>query len=189
MFCANIANVALESSAFEAPRTLVVGLGNPILGDDGIGWRIAEALQRCLLVENLDHPGLDVACYALGGLSLMEQLVGYEAAIIIDAIQSEGGIPGQIYDLCLDDLPALNDGHMTAAHDTSLQTALEVGRAMGAHLPQTIYIVGVEASKVYEFSETLSPAVEAAIPEALRLIRSRIEELWREPVLVGSPHA
>ncbi len=53
----------------------------------------------------------------------MERLVGYERAIIIDAMQTHNGQPGQIYNLSLTDLPDLSTGHTTAAHDTSLQTA------------------------------------------------------------------
>ena len=158
------------------PPILVVGLGNPILGDDGIGWRIAEAVQNELFVKNLDQPDLDVDCFALGGLSLMERLIGCRKAIIIDAFQTGNGIPGQVYDLVLDDLPDYSAGHLTAAHDTSLPTALEVGRAMGATLPTEIQIVGIEACKVYDFSETLSPAVEASIPEAVKLVLAKIRE-------------
>jgi len=142
-------------------QTLVVGLGNPILGDDGIGWRVAEAIQ------NLDIPDeVEVDCFALGGLSLMERLIGYPRAIIIDAIQTRDGKIGQVYTLALEALPDLSAGHTTAAHDTSLQTALALGRAMGAKLPDEVLIVAVEAQRVYDFSEELTPDVEAAIPTA-----------------------
>ena len=61
----------------KSARTIVVGLGNPILGDDGVGWRVAQAVQALA-------PEADVECQALGGLSLMERLVGYQRAIIVD---------------------------------------------------------------------------------------------------------
>jgi hydrogenase maturation protease len=144
-------------------RTVVVGLGNPILGDDGIGWRVAEAVQA-------QRPDISVEYLSLGGLSLMEQLVGYERAIIIDSIQTRDGRDGQVYRLPLEELPDFSAGHTTAAHDTSLQTALRLGRAMGARLPDEITVVGIEAPRVWDFSEELSPAVEAAIPEATRVV-------------------
>lgn len=177
MSCASIAELEKSGNPYPRPKTLIVGLGNPILGDDGIGWRVAEAVSEALLVRNLDHPDLDVACFALGGLSLMERLIGYDHAIIIDAVQTRSGIPGQVYELSLEDLPNLSQGHMTAAHDTSLQTALQLGRTMGAKLPGDTTIIGIEASRVYEFSEELSPAVEASIPEAVRLVFSLLHDL------------
>ena len=144
-------------------KTLVIGLGYPILGDDGIGWRVAEAVKAL-------QPPAEVDCQALGGLSLMERLIGYERAIIIDAIQTRDGQIGQVYTLPLEALPDLSAGHTTAAHDTSLQTALELGRTMGAELPKEVVLVAVEAERVYDFSEELTPTVEKAIPAATQTV-------------------
>jgi hydrogenase maturation protease len=160
------------------PQVLVVGLGNPILGDDGIGWRVAEAVEEALLLEEeVKNPAVEVACYSLGGLSLMERLIGYDQAILIDAVQTGFGKAGSLYDLELDDLPDLSTGHLTAAHDTSLQTALKLGREMGASLPSEIRIVGIEAEKVYDFSDTLSPEITASLPEAVNLVLKQLDKL------------
>ena len=141
------------------PRTLVVGLGNPILGDDGVGWQVAEVVRD-------RRPDLEIDCLALGGLSLMERLIGYERVIIIDAIQTRDGRIGDVTTMELSDLPDLSAGHTTAVHDTSLQTALNLGRQMGALLPGRVQIVAVEAERIYDFSEELTPAVAAAVPAA-----------------------
>ena len=159
MSSASSANNGQGGAVRRTPLTLVVGLGNPILGDDGIGWHVADSVSA-------REPNVEVDCLALGGLSLMERLVGYERVIIIDSIQTRDGRIGQVYRFALDDLPDLSAGHTTAVHDTSLQTALKMGRAMGAQLPDEITIVGIEAERVYDFSEELSPQVAAAIPEA-----------------------
>lgn len=164
-----------------AVKTLVVGLGNPILGDDGVGWRVAEAVEETLRDAKSDAPPVEIAYYALGGLSLMEQLVGYDEAIIVDAIQTRNGRIGSVYTLALDDLPDLSAGHTTAAHDTSLQTALQLGRAMGAVLPTEITIVAVEAERVYDFCEELTPAVAAAVPRAAEEVIGLLTKgTWRE---------
>lgn len=152
------------------PKTLVVGLGNPILGDDGVGWRVAEAVINSISASNSRSAHIEVECLALGGLSLMERLVGYEKAIIVDAIQTHDGEPGQIYRLSLADLPDYSTGHTTAAHDTSLQTAMRLGRTMGVDLPEEVALIGVEAKHVYDFSEELSPTIAAAVPEAVRAV-------------------
>jgi len=163
---------------------LVVGLGNPILGDDGVGWRVAESVSESIQSGNGRMRDVEVECFALGGLSLMEQLVGYERVIIVDSIQTRDGEPGQVYRLSLDDLPDLSTGHTTAAHDTSLHTAMRLGRTMGVELPDEVSVVGIEAKHVYDFSEELSPSVAAAIPEAVRAV---LEFLQINPMPASAP--
>ena len=161
---------ALASSAH--PQTLVVGLGNPLLGDDGVGWRVAERLQASLaarqpaLTGAMDPLSVEVDCLALGGLSLMERLIGYHRAIIIDVIATHKNPPGTVTCISLEDLPGLPAGHTGSAHDTSLTTAIEVGRLMGAELPGEIMLVAVEAETCYDVSDKLTPLVEAAVPVA-----------------------
>lgn len=155
------------------PRTIIVGLGNPILGDDGVGWRVAQELQDLYLQgQRLQPLGLDadVECLALGGLSLMESLIGYDRAIIVDALHCCEGSPGRVFLFDLAELPDPSAGHSTAVHDTSLQTALRVGRALGARLPQEITIVAIEVESLYEFCEELSAQVEAAVPLAVQQV-------------------
>ena len=156
----------------DAPRTIVIGLGNPILGDDGIGWQVAQALLT--LVGGTKE--IEVDCLALGGLSLMERLVGHKRAIIIDAICTREAPVGSVSSFPLEALPDPCTGHTTAAHDVSLQTALKMGRAMGAALPEEILVVAIEAEHVYDFCETLSPPVAAAVPEAVEVVLALLDE-------------
>ena len=112
-------------------------------------------------------------CVALGGLALMERLVGYDRAILVDAIQTKGGAPGAVYRLTLDDLPTL---HANAVHDASLPAALELGRSLGAHLPDDVAIVAIEAAAVLDFGEVLTPEVAAAVPRAADMLLALIRE-------------
>jgi hydrogenase maturation protease len=152
------------------PKTLIVGLGNPILGDDGIGWRVAERVRARQQADLEFAQDVEVECLSLGGLSLMERLVGYQRAIIIDAITTHQNPPGTVTCFPMEALPDYAAGHTTAAHDTSLQTAIAVGRSMGAPLPETITIVAVESEQIYDFSEELTPDVAAAIKPAEQMI-------------------
>jgi hydrogenase maturation protease len=153
-------------------KTLVLGLGNPILGDDGVGWQIASALQNF----NNIPPDVTIDCLAVGGFSLMEAMIGYDRTILIDAIVTHEKPIGSVASLRLEDLPNPAGGHTGSAHDTSLQNALEIGRSLGAHLPKDIWVVTVESQKVYEFSDDLTPPVAAAIPEAVGLIQKLLIE-------------
>jgi hydrogenase maturation protease len=146
-------------------KIIVVGLGNPILGDDGVGWVVAEEVRNKL------PAGLpvDVECLSLGGISLMERLIGYERAIIIDAFISDQD-QGSVIVAKLDELPNVSAFHLTSAHDVSLQNAMEMGRQLGADLPEAVIVVGVSASHVYDFSEELSPPVQDAIPKMTAIV-------------------
>ncbi|MCX8062084.1 MAG: hydrogenase maturation protease [Anaerolineales bacterium] len=160
-------------------RTRIIGLGNPILGDDGIGWRVAEQIEKELEAKRRSFPHLriDIQKFSLGGLSLMEQMIDTDAVILIDAIQTGHKPVGSVYKLDLDKLPNYSAGHTTSTHDTSLQNALQAGKLLGAQLPEIIWVVAIEAEKVYEFSENLSPAVEQAIPVACQAVWDYLTEL------------
>ena len=150
-------------------KTLVVGLGNPILGDDGIGIRVAQAVAKYMCVADLEVEFLEAS---LGGLALAEQLQGYDRVILVDAIQTPGGKPGAVYRLNLDDLPTY---HADSIHDTSLTTALQVFRHQGGHVPGQITIIAIEAVNLHDFGETLTPEVEAAIPLAVDAVLAELE--------------
>lgn len=150
-----------------APLTLVLGLGNPILSDDGVGWRVVEQAERAAAFD-----GVEFDCVALGGLALMERLIGYRHAILVDAMQTDRGSAGQVHRLCLDDLPTMHSG---SVHDASLKIALELGRSLGAQLPEDVLIIGIEAAQVLDFGETLSPPVEAAVPVAVDMVLAALQ--------------
>ncbi len=154
-------------------KTLVIGLGNPILGDDGVGWRVVEEIAR----KMADRPEVEVDCVSLGGLSLMERLTGCERVILVDSIFTGTKPVGTVSQFALSDIPDLTAGHSASAHDTSLHNALNVGRSMDIPLPrdEDVLIVAIEAENVYDFSETLSPPVEAAVPQAVEAVLQLIQ--------------
>jgi hydrogenase maturation protease len=165
-------------------KTLVVGLGNPILGDDGVGWKVAETVKERLGSDRRFRlpvrpsgaktihylSPIEVDCLSLGGLSLMERLLGYERAIIIDSMETGQNPVGSVRTFPLSSLPDPTAGHSSSAHDTSLITALKTAESLGADVPKRVDVVAVEAQNVYDFSEELSPPVAAAIPEAVQVV-------------------
>ena len=152
-------------------KTLILGLGNPILGDDGVGWRVAEAVQTH--IDTLKAP-VEVDFASLGGLSLMERMLGYERVILVDCLETGAAPVGTVQSMSLAALANPTAGHSASAHDTSLITALEAARTMGAEVPVRVDVVTIEAKNTYDFSEELSPEIAAAVPiatqEVLRLL-------------------
>lgn len=152
------------------PHTLVIGLGNPIVGDDGVGWRVAECILQQMQESGTKPDEVDIECIAVGGLRLMEFMVGYDYAIVIDMLTTGQQPTGYVSCFPLEDLPDLAVGHIASIHDTSLQSALKLGHKLGLHLPQRIIVVGIEANNSYNFSEELTPPIEAAIPQAVQVV-------------------
>jgi hydrogenase maturation protease len=152
-------------------KTLVLGLGNPLLRDDSVGLKVANEL-RFLLDE---EPNVTVDEDYWGGLRLMERMIGFEHAIIIDAICT-GAEPGTIHLLALDDVPTQRS---SSAHDVNLSTALSVGRQAGAELPTNdhILLVGVEAADVQTFDEELSLQVKEAVPGTIDTVLSALKKI------------
>jgi hydrogenase maturation protease len=143
--------------------TVIIGLGNPLLADDGVGPRIAAELRRRLKGRS----GVTTLELYSGGMWLMEAMAGHERAIVIDAIAG-GGAAGAIYRLGLEDLPRTRTADST--HDAGLPVALELGRAAGLQLPGEVRIWAVEAADVETFSERLTPAVERAVPQVVERV-------------------
>lgn len=154
-------------------KTIIVGLGNPILGDDGVGWKVVEEIT-CQLPPDVSA---GIECLSFGGIGLMEHLIGYDRAIIVDACISPEEDLGSIIISKLDDMPNYSAFHTTSAHDTSLQNAIELGRRMGAHVPEEVIVIGIAIQAIREFGEELSPKVAECVPQAAHIALKLLERM------------
>jgi len=143
-------------------HTLILGLGNPLLGDEGIGVRVVEELQGLKLPE-----GVDVAEGGTAGLGLIGLMEGYQRVIIVDAADM-GCSPGCVVRFTPSEaqfkiakaplsLHQIGLGEMLALADT-LETA-----------PDELVIIGVQPKRV-EAGAGLSPEVEGAIPQVIKFV-------------------
>lgn len=158
-------------------KTLLLGMGNPILSDDAVGVRLAADLRQRLRGVH----GLDVVeeC-SVGGLNLLDVLRGYERAIVLDSIQTAGGVPGTWYRF---ELAALRDTmHLTNIHDVNFATAMALGRRIGMPLPHEVHIFAVEVDEVHTFSERMTPALERSYPRIAAAILEEVRALLESPV-------
>ena len=145
-------------------KTLVLGIGNPILGDDGVGFHIVEALQADASLKDITFECVDAS-----GFALLDHVVDYDRVVIVDAIMTVDGKPGTVYLLGLENFRPSK--HTISPHDTDLPTALKIGATMKLKIPGKIDIVAVEIPPVYEFSQELSAEVAGAVPEAVGKVR------------------
>jgi len=145
-------------------KTLILGLGNPILRDDGIGIHVARALQEHLAGRD----DVTVKEASIGGLRLLDVLAGYDRAILVDAIMTREGSPGDVYRLSSEQFQACL--HVSSSHDVDMGTALATGARLGMDLPQEIRIIAIEAENVLDFGEEMTPAVAAAVPRAVEAV-------------------
>jgi hydrogenase maturation protease len=148
---------------------VVLGIGNPIIGDDGVAFHVIEALQADPPPGDVTFTGADVS-----GLAILDLITGYDEVIIVDAIQTVNGIPGEIYRLALDDFRVTK--HTISPHDVDLPTALEIGKILKINLPSKISIIAIEIPDAYVFSTVLTDAVSAAVTPAAQMARDILAE-------------
>ncbi|GAA3309630.1 hydrogenase maturation protease [Streptomyces cinereospinus] len=159
-----------------APRTLVAGVGNVFLGDDGFGVEAARLLSGRGL-----PPGVEVADIGIRGVHLAYRLLdGYDTLILIDAA-ARGGRPGTLYVIDAADpgggrppRAAAPDGHRMPP-DAVLALLDTLCAATGAVPPRRTLVVGCEPATVEE-GIGLSPAVAAALPRAVRLVAGLLRD-------------
>ena len=151
-------------------RTLVLGIGNPILGDDGVGFHIAQELAKEIKDENID-----VKDTSIGGLNLLELIVGYNKVIIIDAIMTQDGEAGEVYRLGPEDIgePAQST---ISAHHLNLLTTIKLGKKLfPKKMPGEVIVFAVNIQEVTEFTEEMTEEVRGAIPRVVNLVLEEID--------------
>lgn len=147
---------------------MVIGLGNPIVSDDGVGIHVARLLRQRIGCRD----GVEIREAYSGGIRLMDILTGFDGAIIVDAVAPEGA-PGAVSLMSVTDL--ISSRNTVSSHDTDLATALEAGRLLGVPLPSRISILGIEAKDVSTFGEELSAEVAGAVPAAVEWILGELD--------------
>jgi len=153
-----------------AVKTLVLGVGNPILSDDGVGIHVARALKGRRL------PGVEIEELPASGLELLDCVLGYDVVIIIDSIKTEGGRPGDFYELEEKDFE--RTVHGASPHGINIATALALGRRIAPdRMPRKVIFVAVEAADLVNVSERLTPQVEARLPEIADFVENTIKEI------------
>ncbi len=137
-------------------KTVIIGLGNTVLSDDGAGVYVARMLSGRFETGDISVIETDSV-----GMNLMEMLGGFDRAFIVDAILLNGEEPGTVFRLRADDLQIAP--RLSACHDIDIVTALELGRQLGLHMPDEVTIFAVQGDDMKTLHEGCTPDVEAAL--------------------------
>ncbi|MDO8744396.1 MAG: hydrogenase maturation protease [Candidatus Brocadiaceae bacterium] len=157
-----------EQSVQNKHLILIIGIGNPYRGDDGVGLRIAQDIKK----KSPDH--VNVIEQSGEGISLMDSWKDSDIVILIDAVHS-GAQPGTIhrFDVHTQTIPTKFFHYST--HAFGIAEAIELARAL-KQLPQNLIVYGIEG-KCFEAGTGLSPAVEKAAQEVLTRVRHYIQNV------------
>ncbi|WGI17283.1 hydrogenase maturation protease [Methanonatronarchaeum sp. AMET-Sl] len=145
----------------------VLGLGNLILGDDGVGIRAVQKLEN----KVPDH--IDVIDGGTAGFGLLNIFDQYEKLIVIDALNF-GGEKGEVSKLNIDEVKDIGKINISA-HDLDFIDALKVGNELG-NVPE-ITIYGIEVGYVdrTEVTMELTPEIESAIDKVIKMVLQELE--------------
>lgn len=155
----------MRASADEG--TVIIGMGNPQLSDDGVGLAVALAVAERLK----DVMTLTVTELNTGGIRLMEAMAGFKRAVVVDAMLS-GATPGTVQRF--DPKDFVTTRNTFSSHDTDFATAYELGLMAGVSLPEQLFFWGIEAREFDLFGERFTAEVAAAVPVAVERIIAQL---------------
>lgn len=154
--CSGVAGMS-DDDAPAAPPLVVIGLGNDIASDDGVGIHAARELEIAL--HHRDD--VDVVALPWAGFSLLDVLRGRRWAVIIDSLVTGNHTPGTIVRLDVNDLSG--SVRLNSFHDINYPTVLGLGEELGWEMPDDVAIFGIETAVTDQFGETLTPDVAKAV--------------------------
>ena len=160
--------MTLDTQTFDTspPPTLIIGLGNTLRGDDGVGVLVAQILARQTLPNEVEV--VDGGTQGLGLVNLME---GRQRLILIDAADV-GKTPGEFVGFTLDEAVLRGNDQHLSVHTAGLREALFLAQALKI-LPDEVIIFGVQPANL-DWISTLSPEVEAALPDLISAVLAKL---------------
>ncbi|OGC77385.1 MAG: hypothetical protein A2Z27_01500 [candidate division Zixibacteria bacterium RBG_16_50_21] len=153
-------------------KILVLGLGNPILSDDGVGICAAQAASSLF-----SHPQVTFQESSLAGFGFLDTITGFDKVIIADSVNWQKNPPGTVTILKTEDLK--HQPYLRNFHNLSLAGTLSLAEQLGVPRPNEIVIFAVEVEDCSTFSEKCTPAVEKAIPEVAAGIVDQLKSWLR----------
>jgi hydrogenase maturation protease len=151
---------------------LIIGLGSPIMTDDAIGLKVVD------VIGSMNLQGIETRQEAIGGLDIIPVIMGYRNVVIVDAIQTRAYPPGTVIIFDPEDFePTVGNA---SAHGVNLATAMHIGRQYEPKgMPESVKFVAIEVSDIMTLGETMTDAVESALPDAVDAVLGIIADIQR----------
>jgi len=163
---------SLEKSYRSPQKTIVVlGIGNILLSDEGVGVHVANELFRMSLPEHVSvvEGGTD-------GFRLLNVITEADRLIVVDAVRG-GSEPGSIYRFDLGDVKSCPSGFKTSVHQIGILEVIDLSGLIGK-TPYTT-IIGIEP-KSLEMGMELSPEIREKIPRIIELVLAEVGRVTRK---------
>lgn len=156
-------------NSIEKLKVIILGIGNPLRSDDGVGIHVIEALRKESLPTGTD------LLEGLTGLDIIGAIKGCDKVIIVDAIMTASE-PGTIFKLSLQDLSITKTLHHFSTHEMDFPSMLELGKKIfPGQIAEDITIIAIQAEDVTTISEKCTPEVEKSIREVVQLIKELLQ--------------
>ncbi|MFW6140281.1 MAG: hydrogenase maturation protease [Acidobacteriota bacterium] len=158
-------------------KTLVLGLGNDLYGDDGIGMRVIKHIKKNPELErelSSVCPSMKFKPCVQTGLALLDEIIGYDSLVIIDTIKKSNPRTGKIHTLQGNELRYIPG---PSPHYVSIPQSIEIGKKLGLKVPAKIKIIAIEARNMYNLGENLSEEMKKKIPAILKKLKSVLKEI------------
>jgi hydrogenase maturation protease len=147
----------------------LLGLGNIVISDDAVGLAVAKSVE-----EVCQNPDVTIATSSAGGFRLLDELVGYDQVIIVDAIISDRGTPGDYYWLELEELRS--PVRSRSNHNLHLAEAIELGTQLGMEMPSEVKVLAIEVEDCFTLHIGMTDKVSSVVKQVAGSILEQIHK-------------
>jgi hydrogenase maturation protease len=162
-----------ENNINSAQKILILGVGNELLSDEGIGVRTIKAMSKLDL-----PPEVELMDGGTDGFSLINIIVETDRLILVDCVKG-GSKPGTIYKFNIEDAPSCSDKFKTSVHQINILEVINLSELVGK-TPETT-VIGVEPKSISTSLE-LTDEVKAKIPRVIELILEEVDEFLKKKI-------
>ena len=152
---------------FVARKIVIIGVGNLLLGDEGVGVHAVRELKKKALPQ-----GVEVLDGGVAGIGLLDLFQGARKLVLIDAADMSLA-PGALVRFTPDDIRSQTKIPKFSAHDVGVLEVLELARALG-QCPPEVVIIGVQPKEI-SWGMDLTPEVQASLPRVMEAVLKEID--------------
>jgi hydrogenase maturation protease len=148
-------------------KPLVLGLGNDLMGDDAVGIIAARRLAREISGR------ADIRVSNEYGVALLDYFIGYEKALVIDAVTLDGPRPGELIEIDFDDLRPVRG---MSPHYAGLPDLKQLAQSIGLAFPDRVMVLAVQIDQPKTVCTDMSPAVENSLERLIEAAKMCIDQ-------------